>query len=169
MFKLRYVFFPKINFYNFLGQRRSLSKNPIVELIARKRAQLVRLAEKSRAKDSRDQSSDSSDSGTTVSKHRKHICKRKRRQAVSSSSDSDNKLGESEKRKKLQRVSCDEENSFEDISSDDSSSVTIGKNPSTSSETPDSGIVLPDRPSSSKFKSKPHRNYRRHLPDSDSD
>jgi len=155
-----------------LGQDevKASSTNPIVELIARKRAQLVRLAEKSRAKDSRDHSSDSSDSGAAVSKHRKHICKRKRRRTVSSSSDSDKSdKTSSEKRKKLLRIVFDEENSFENITSEDSSSMTAAKDPSTSSETPDSGIVVSDRPTSSKFKSKPHRNYRRPIADSDSD
>ncbi|XP_046689267.1 DDB1- and CUL4-associated factor 5-like [Homalodisca vitripennis] len=146
-------------------------KNRIVELIARKRAQLIRIAQNSRAKENN--TSDSSDSGTAVSNHRKHACKRKRRRCVSTSSESDNKSSvksthstSNEKRKKL--LDWEDDNSS-DATDRDTSSTTTLKDPSNSSETPDSGIALRDRPTSSKFKSRPHRNYRRHLPDSDSD
>uniref|UniRef100_A0A1B6L8U1 Uncharacterized protein n=1 Tax=Graphocephala atropunctata TaxID=36148 RepID=A0A1B6L8U1_9HEMI len=146
-------------------------KNRIVKLIARKRAQLVRLAQESHAKENN--SSDSSDSGTAVSSHRKHACKRKRRKSCSVSSESDNKSSaksapstSNEKRKKL---SDWEDDNSSDVTDRDISSTTTPKDPSVSSETPDSGIALRDKPTSSKFKSRPHRNYRRHLPDSDSD
>lgn len=140
--------------------------NPIVELITRKRAQLVRLAQNSRK---RDVSSDSSDSGTGFSSHRRHACKRKRRRLISTSSESENKSSP-------QSLPCDKTKKLPVWDDEDSSEVTdrdtssAGKDPSTSSETADSGIVaLPEKPSTSKHKSRSHRNYRRHIPDSDSD
>lgn len=159
------LFFNPSNFTGKNKKKKEQLTNPIVELIARKRAQLVRLAHGSQAKD---QSSDSSDSGTAVSNHWRHTSKRKRRRTFSTSSES-NKSSASPPTEKRKKVLVWDEGNSSDVVDVAGSPSTTAKEPSTSSETPDSGIALPERSSSSKFKSRPHRNYRRHLLESDSD
>lgn len=186
---------------NNLGSPKSKSPpvNPIVQLIARKRAQLVRLAQNShlgikrkhKRKKSRDSNSgsDSADSGTASSSRRRYSRKRAHSSSHSSSTSSDDDNEEEEEQRHLSQlckkrkpvIHWDEvDGSSENgevvsdhetvtSSSNNNNNNNIVKEPSTSSETPDSGIAISEQPTSSRIKSRSHRNYRKRIQDSDSE
>lgn len=166
----------------FSGSGKLIHPNPIVQLIARKRAQLIKLAQNSHLNggsktkvegdDSEsDTESDSEDSGTGNSRPKKYLLIPKKRllsSEESSSSNEDEEQCSTPTHKKRKRVIDWNERYNSENEVNRAETPTI-KEPSTSSETPDSGIALSEKPSSSKVRPRTRRNYRKRIPDSDSD
>lgn len=179
---------------------KSSTVNPIAQLIARKRAQLVKLAQNShlgvkrkhKRKKSKDSNSgsDSADSGTASSSRRRYQPHKRAYSSCfssSTSSDEDNEqMAEQlrhlyKKGKKFRSLILDSSSENGDAVSEhetvtsnnnnhnNNNNNNIVKEPSTSSETPDSGIAISERPTSSRIKSRSHRNYRKRTHESDSE